>query len=159
MQQIGPTTRPRRISEKKQSNWWQRHVAQDVPFEQCRDHYALERTYLAWLRTSTKFAHLGVLVTQLFRLPRDLFPSSPLVSEFYRLGKRLGLVSNSIALFVIMVGGFRCWKQQHYIVNGHVRSSGWEIWIIVLATLSVSPHYRHCPQSSPIKEAQVFSSD
>src|SRR6201999_2208983 len=33
-----------------------------------RDHLALERTFLAWLRTSLAFASIGVAVTQLFRL-------------------------------------------------------------------------------------------
>lgn len=33
-----------------------------------RDHLALERTFLAWLRTSLAFASIGIAVTQLFRL-------------------------------------------------------------------------------------------
>jgi len=33
-----------------------------------RDHLALERTFLAWLRTSLAFASIGVAITQLFRL-------------------------------------------------------------------------------------------
>lgn len=107
---------------------------------------ALERTYLAWLRTSIKFAHFGILVTQLFRLPRDLLPSSPIVSEFYRLGKPLGYVSISIALVVILVGGFRCWQQQQYMVSGKIRSCGWEVWIVLLLTLGVSLSHLHCCQ-------------
>ncbi|KAM0790160.1 hypothetical protein ACM66B_005479 [Microbotryomycetes sp. NB124-2] len=34
-----------------------------------RDHLALERTYLAWLRTSLALASIGIAITQLFRLP------------------------------------------------------------------------------------------
>ncbi|KAI5256758.1 ATP-dependent metallopeptidase Hfl [Aureobasidium subglaciale] len=33
-----------------------------------RDHLALERTFLAWLRTSLSFASIGIAITQLFRL-------------------------------------------------------------------------------------------
>ena len=99
---------------------------------------ALERTYLAWMRTSIKFAHFGVLVAQLFRLPHALLPSSPLVSEFYRLGKPLGLGSIAIAIVVILVGGFRCWQQQQYMISGRIRSCGWELWVIVLCTIGVS---------------------
>lgn len=33
-----------------------------------RDHLALERTFLAWLRTSLAFASIGIAITQLFRL-------------------------------------------------------------------------------------------
>lgn len=37
-----------------------------------RDHLALERTFLAWLRTSLAFASIGIAVTQLFRLNTSL---------------------------------------------------------------------------------------
>lgn len=50
-----------------------------------RDHLALERTFLAWLRTSLAFASIGIAVTQLFRLnttissrQHDASPSVPL---------------------------------------------------------------------------------
>lgn len=104
---------------------------------------ALERTYLAWVRTSVKFAHFGVIVTQLFRLPKEALPSSPLVSEFYRLGRPLGLVSISLAVIVILVGGFRCWQQQQYMTSGKVLSCGREIWTVVLLTLGVSCHFHY----------------
>ena len=37
-----------------------------------RDHLALERTFLAWLRTSLAFASIGIAITQLFRLSTSL---------------------------------------------------------------------------------------
>ncbi|KAE8225438.1 hypothetical protein CF319_g1817 [Tilletia indica] len=37
-----------------------------------RDHLALERTFLAWLRTSLGLVSLGIAVAQLFKIP-DLF--------------------------------------------------------------------------------------
>ncbi|KUL88752.1 hypothetical protein ZTR_05162 [Talaromyces verruculosus] len=44
-----------------------------------RDHLALERTFLAWLRTSLSFASIGIAVTQLFRLNSSVScpPSQP----------------------------------------------------------------------------------
>lgn len=52
-----------------------------------RDHLALERTFLAWLRTSLAFASIGIAITQLFRLnssikqsKRSLVPLSPLLA-------------------------------------------------------------------------------
>ncbi|CAD6888783.1 unnamed protein product [Tilletia controversa] len=39
-----------------------------------RDHLALERTFLAWLRTSLGLVSLGIAVAQLFKIP-DLFDS------------------------------------------------------------------------------------
>ncbi len=41
-----------------------------------RDHLALERTFLAWLRTSLAFASIGIAVTQLFRLNTSLASKS-----------------------------------------------------------------------------------
>ncbi|EXJ69421.1 uncharacterized protein A1O5_07457 [Cladophialophora psammophila CBS 110553] len=58
-----------------------------------RDHLALERTFLAWLRTSLAFASIGIAITQLFRLNtaiqsrseslsvRQALPLSPLVGH------------------------------------------------------------------------------
>jgi uncharacterized membrane protein YidH (DUF202 family) len=57
-----------------------------------RDHLALERTFLAWLRTSLAFASIGIAVTQLFRLNTTIasrqqsqgvsaVPFSPLVGQ------------------------------------------------------------------------------
>ena len=57
-----------------------------------RDHLALERTFLAWLRTSLAFASIGIAVTQLFRLNSTIrnrsaesvsqtLPLSPLVGQ------------------------------------------------------------------------------
>ncbi|WFD38745.1 uncharacterized protein MJAP1_001708 [Malassezia japonica] len=34
-----------------------------------RDHLALERTFLAWMRTSLSLVAIGIAITQLFRLP------------------------------------------------------------------------------------------
>ncbi|OJD13970.1 hypothetical protein AJ78_05630 [Emergomyces pasteurianus Ep9510] len=41
-----------------------------------RDHLALERTFLAWLRTSLAFASIGIAVTQLFRLNSTITESN-----------------------------------------------------------------------------------
>lgn len=65
-----------------------------------RDHLALERTFLAWLRTSLAFASIGIAITQLFRLntsiasrsqgsmssislSQDQIPFSPLVGQSF----------------------------------------------------------------------------
>jgi len=95
-------------------------------------HTALERTYLAWLRSSTALAHFGVVVTQLFRLSKTQSP------HIARLGKPLGLVSISLAILVISVGGLRSWQQQRLILNGKVRSGGWDICMLILLLLGVS---------------------
>ncbi|RAO66130.1 uncharacterized protein BHQ10_002142 [Talaromyces amestolkiae] len=50
-----------------------------------RDHLALERTFLAWLRTSLSFASIGIAVTQLFRLNSSVScsPSQPTSTASY----------------------------------------------------------------------------
>ncbi|KMP02823.1 hypothetical protein DIZ76_012611 [Coccidioides immitis] len=42
-----------------------------------RDHLALERTFLAWLRTSLAFASIGIAITQLFRLNTSIQQQTP----------------------------------------------------------------------------------
>ncbi|KAF2000956.1 hypothetical protein P154DRAFT_433916 [Amniculicola lignicola CBS 123094] len=61
-------------TERHEMGWW-RGVAEkygSVELENkgsvARDHLALERTFLAWLRTSLSFASIGIAITQLFRL-------------------------------------------------------------------------------------------
>ena len=67
-----PTTRQEDTDDRPP---WYKRVAEkygSVSLENkgsvARDHLALERTFLAWLRTSLAFASIGIAVTQLFRL-------------------------------------------------------------------------------------------
>ncbi|CZT22756.1 uncharacterized protein RCC_08461 [Ramularia collo-cygni] len=75
-----------------------------------RDHLALERTFLAWLRTSLSFASIGIAVTQLFRLNTsiashpDSDQSTPVVagSRLRSVGKPLGATFLGICTFFLM---------------------------------------------------------
>lgn len=66
-------TASKKEPQEKQS-WWRKvtdkygSITLENKGSVARDHLALERTFLAWLRTSLAFASIGIAVTQLFRL-------------------------------------------------------------------------------------------
>ncbi|PGH13985.1 hypothetical protein AJ80_06125 [Polytolypa hystricis UAMH7299] len=111
-----------------------------------RDHLALERTFLAWLRTSLAFASIGIAVTQLFRLNISLSPDSasslsqPLLpSEYYTaaeiraaaenskrlrsLGTPIGATFIGIAIVVLLIGFHRYFEGQYWVVRGKFPAS------------------------------------
>ncbi|CAI6332802.1 unnamed protein product [Periconia digitata] len=101
-----------------------------------RDHLALERTFLAWLRTSLSFASIGIAVTQLFRLNTSIAhrssPSFSSASEseqreieiegvnarLRHVGKPLGATFLFISLLILLIGFHRFFEAQHYVIRG-----------------------------------------
>ncbi|KAK2868118.1 hypothetical protein FQN49_003137 [Arthroderma sp. PD_2] len=131
-----------------------------------RDHLALERTFLSWLRTSLAFASIGIAVTQLFRLntaiqqldPSQKSPSNPttLLSEQYRqtskglyftitsdgnqlrgLGKPLGATFIGVAILVLFVGFHRYFESQYWVVRGKFPASRGSIALTAFITASL----------------------
>ncbi|KAF2822112.1 hypothetical protein CC86DRAFT_358156 [Ophiobolus disseminans] len=124
-----------------------------------RDHLALERTFLAWLRTSLSFASIGIAITQLFRLNTSLsspranpssqqFPStyvsttqSPFASPQSRLrhlGKPLGATFIGISIVMLCIGFHRYFEAQHYIIRGRFPASRGSIIVVsVIAGLLI----------------------
>ncbi|KAM5434285.1 hypothetical protein MferCBS31731_006779 [Microsporum ferrugineum] len=131
-----------------------------------RDHLALERTFLSWLRTSLAFASIGIAVTQLFRLntaiqqadPSQNSPSSPssLLSEQYRetskglyftitsngsqlrgLGKPLGATFIGVAILVLFIGFHRYFESQYWVVRGKFPASRGSIALTAFITASL----------------------
>ncbi|KAJ5727952.1 hypothetical protein N7493_005772 [Penicillium malachiteum] len=112
-----------------------------------RDHLALERTFLAWMRTSLAFASIGIAVTQLFRLntttsanvnKSDTVPtthSSSLLDVFVMsssdkdmsklrsVGKPLGSTFIGVAILILFVGFHRYFESQYWIVRGKFPAS------------------------------------
>ncbi|KAJ5729148.1 uncharacterized protein N7483_003656 [Penicillium malachiteum] len=113
-----------------------------------RDHLALERTFLAWMRTSLAFASIGIAVTQLFRLNTaaqstnvnksdtaptthsssllDIFVMSSSEQDMSKLrsvGKPLGSTFIGVAILILFVGFHRYFESQYWIVRGKFPAS------------------------------------
>ncbi|KAL8846826.1 MAG: hypothetical protein Q9221_008112 [Calogaya cf. arnoldii] len=103
-----------------------------------RDHLALERTFLAWLRTSLAFASIGIAITQLFRLnttisEREGLEPQPGGSYHLRqVGKPLGATFMGIAILILIVGGRRYFESQYWIIRGKFPASRGSIFLVTL---------------------------
>lgn len=133
--------------------FWARHVNITVPQKSNRDHFgtlycghavdtlidiikALERTFLAYIRTSTMIAMQGVFVAQLFRLQRPSQTVDRL--SFYEVGIPLSVACHFVAVIVALIGAFRFWRQQNAIVRGKVYAGGWELNSVGILSFGVS---------------------
>ncbi|KAI9784594.1 MAG: hypothetical protein M1839_001816 [Geoglossum umbratile] len=100
-----------------------------------RDHLALERTFLAWLRTSLAFASIGIAVTQLFRLNTTLSGDTPPTSgarHLKQVGKPLGATFLAIAIVVLFIGFRRYFESQHWIIRGKFPASRGGVAIVTV---------------------------
>ncbi|KAJ5901914.1 hypothetical protein N7495_002442 [Penicillium taxi] len=129
-----------------------------------RDHLALERTFLAWMRTSLAFASIGIAVTQLFRLnsanttatttqsvgyshsihtnpdPNVSSLSPTDITRLRSIGKPLGSTFIGVAVLVLIIGFHRYFESQYWIVRGKFPASRGSIALtaFVAATLIIA---------------------
>ncbi|KAK5695416.1 hypothetical protein LTR97_008923 [Elasticomyces elasticus] len=122
-----------------------------------RDHLALERTFLAWLRTSLSFASIGIAVTQLFRLNTSLnsqlerravsleeessllqqpftsyAESAAATHRLRHVGKPLGATFLGISILILLIGFHRYFESQHYVIRGKFPASRGSIILVSL---------------------------
>ncbi|KAG6022817.1 hypothetical protein E4U40_004379 [Claviceps sp. LM458 group G5] len=114
-----------------------------------RDHLALERTFLAWLRTSLAFASIGIAVTQLFRLNTSLSdtvgsddPSSGSGSShsnatLRRLGKPLGATFLGISILTLLLGARRYFVAQSWVIRGKFPASRGTVVLVAVVALAI----------------------
>ncbi|GAD99718.1 hypothetical protein ANI_1_1512134 [Paecilomyces variotii No. 5] len=118
--------------------FWTRSIVLTVPQKSSRDHLALERTFLAYIRTSVATSMLGVLIAQLFRLQRATASPPPHRFGFYAVGIPLSVVCHSVAILIAAMGAHRFWKQQHAMALGTVYVGGWELNCIAILISAVA---------------------
>ncbi|KAH8676670.1 hypothetical protein BGZ60DRAFT_403089 [Tricladium varicosporioides] len=129
----------------EQLGWWGRLLSEygSIELENkgsvARDHLALERTFLAWLRTSLAFASIGIAITQLFRL--NTASSSSGGGDPYRhlrqMGKPLGATFLGISIVMLGVGFHRYFESQHWIIRGKFPASRGSIALVAAITCAL----------------------
>ena len=95
---------------------------------------ANERTFLAYLRTSSAFAALGTTIRQLFLLTKSDGSTSNATSPY---GEASAVACMVLAAIVALSGAFRFWRQQNAMARAKVHASGWDVYIVGLAGLAV----------------------
>ncbi|KAL4914593.1 hypothetical protein BDW62DRAFT_204482 [Aspergillus aurantiobrunneus] len=115
--------------------FWTRNVSLTVAQKKNRDYFALERTFLAYIRTSVMMAMQGVLIAQLFRLQAP-HPSRGL--GYHEVGVPLSVTCHCAAIVTAALGAHRFWKQQGAIALGTVYTGGWELNCIGLLTTAIT---------------------
>ncbi|TVY59531.1 hypothetical protein LCER1_G000114 [Lachnellula cervina] len=116
--------------------FWKNQVSIAVDHEACRDHLALERTFLGYLRTSLALSMMGITVAQLFRLQHNPIPDVHF--GFFVLGKPLSCICQGAAIYTLIIGCFRTWRSQNAIVRGKAISGGFEIVALTVGIFLVS---------------------
>ncbi|EKD11836.1 uncharacterized protein L3040_008987 [Drepanopeziza brunnea f. sp. 'multigermtubi'] len=131
--------------EEERESWWARTMSKygSIELENkgsvARDHLALERTFLAWLRTSLAFASIGIAITQIFRLSTTSAPSgdSDPFRHLRQTGKPLGATFLAISILMLFVGFHRYYESQHWIMQGKFPASRGSIALVAFISFAL----------------------
>lgn len=103
-----------------------------------RDHLALERTFLAWLRTSLAFASIGIAITQLFRLNTSLADDDHQSYTLRHLGKPLGSTFLAVSILILFLGYNRYLESQAWVIKGKFPASRGTIILVSFIAFAVT---------------------
>jgi len=117
------------------NSFWRRQVSPTVSHDDSRDHLALERTFLGYLRTGLAFSILGIVIAQLFRLEHTEVPQP---FGFFILGIPLACICIGAAVVITLLGAYRFWRQQNAMVRGKVHAGGWELTAVGVTAVVVT---------------------
>jgi hypothetical protein len=82
---------------------------------------------------------LGAVIAQLFRLQNSPSPNGTV--SLYVLAIPLACICQGAALITALTGGHRYWRLQNAMAQGQALASGWEFWLMIGLSGSVSdPH-------------------
>lgn len=132
--------------EDKGPSWWQVQAEkfQSIELENkgsvARDHLAIERTFLAWLRTSLSFASIGIAVTQLFRLNTSLdggIDATKNMDTLRQMGKPLGTTFLGISILTLFLGYRRYFQSQHWVMQGKFPASRGTVTIVAFVAFAI----------------------
>lgn len=98
----------------------------------------LERTFLAWLRTSLAFASIGIAITQLFRLNTSLEGETKRAETLRHLGKPLGATFLAVSILILLLGYNRFLQGQHWVIKGKFPASRGTIMIVSFIAFTVT---------------------
>lgn len=98
---------------------------------------AVERTFLGYLRTSQALSMFGVIVAQLFTLQGTAPTNSSLTYSI--VGKPLAAACQGVAMYILILGAYRWWRQQKTMIRGNVIVGGFELYLIGLIVMLVCP--------------------
>jgi len=118
---------PSRIKEFKR--WWSDCVSVVIPdWADPRDYLALERTYLAYIRTSIALALTGTLVAQFAVLSDRMYTAQGVSMK--QVGTPIAATLDVMALIVAAVGGARYMRQQSLLIQKRWVTGGFDILTI-----------------------------
>ncbi|KAI8939860.1 hypothetical protein NX059_003594 [Plenodomus lindquistii] len=109
--------------------FWTTHVCPSLEEGAYRDHLALERTFLGYLRTSLILVMTGVLIAQLFHLQHSPTPNGNY--GFHVIGRPLSAVFIGMAIVVLLIGAVRFWRIQRLLLGGKTLTGGWEVLAVM----------------------------